>query len=235
MRRITLLLAAIALAASSGCDAGPANPAAPDSPDLVSASQAAQQSQGAHGAVRSTWPSAGDPGMPFYVRINPDHPAVYTDSGWAVIPFYRDPDCVPDGFNLLGLFDAPAAFGCPHVVSGHSIWNGAVGAGSPRLVVAKGSSVPIWFVPESELPAALSDGILTLPEIRDLPGLVKGTAISFDEMLNPHPLPPEMGGGGHPVPKIILGARGALEDGRNFSVQITRVGELAPNVRIRIR
>jgi hypothetical protein len=237
MPRFTAVLAAVALAVSSGCDAGPAVPSDPLSPDIASASaaQASSQSQGVHGAVRTTWPSAADPGMPFYARINPDDVPVFTDAGWAVIPFYRDPACVPAGFNLLMLFDAPAAFGCPHVVAGHTLWNGAVFAGSPRLVVAQGSSVPVWFVPEAEMMAALADGVLTLPEIQGMAGLVKGTATRFHEMLHPHALPPEMGGGGHPVPKIVLDARGSLDDGRAFSVHITRVDELAPNVRIRIR
>lgn len=81
----------------------------------------------------------------------------------------------------------------------------------------------------------VSDGTLTLAEVEGLPGLVKGSAGIFSEMLHPHPLPPSLGGGGHPVPKIMLNARGTLEDGRSFAVNLTRVNDGTPNVRIRVR
>ncbi len=228
MSRSIALLILIALVPA--CD--PGSPAAPvDEPVSVIAESPAAQSQ----RVQSTWPTAADPGMPFYTRIEPEAPYVYTDSGWAVIPFYRDPDCVPEGFNLLQFFDAPAAFGCPHRVSGHSVWHESVGAGAPRVVVVRGmGAVPVWFAPQSAILEALEDGELTIGEIEGLTGLVKGVATRFTEMLHPHPLPVEMGGGGHPVPKVILDARGTLDDGRSFSVQVTRTGDRPPSVRIRI-
>jgi len=240
MSRLPALLILIPLGALLGCHAD--SPAAPGdevpalTAELPDAASAHAQSAGSNGLVRSTWPSAEDPGMPFYTRVEPSPPHVYSDGEWAVIPFYRDPDCVPGGFNLLNFFDPPAAFGCAPTVSGHSLWHGAVGNGAPKHVVSRGmGSVPVWFVPQTAMVDALSDGVLTIGEIEGLPGLVKGSAGTFDEVLHPHPLPPMLGGGGHPVPKTLLNARGTLEDGRSFAVNLTRVNDGTPNVRIWIR
>jgi hypothetical protein len=238
MLRITAVLIAIpviGLAMLAGCSMD--SPAAPQAETQFEATAAfapnANASPSGDHLVRSTWPTDDDPGMPFYTRIEPVPPHVYMDSGWAVVPFYRDPGCVPGGFNLLQFFDFEA-FGCPHTVHGHSLWHGAVGAGSPQLVVAQGSSVPMWFVPEEAMMEAMADGILTLGEIEALPGLVKGAGF-FHETHQPHPLPPEMGGGGHRIPKMVIDARGTLEDGRRYSFHLTRADDLVRSIRIRIR
>ena len=62
---------------------------------------------------------------PFYARIERDpagRPNVLNDGEWAVIPFYREPGCVPADFNLLNLFDAPRAFACALAVDGFEVW-----------------------------------------------------------------------------------------------------------------
>lgn len=240
MSRLTALLILIPLGALTGCQAD--SPAAPGdevpalTAKLPDAASSNPHPAASNGLVRSAWPSAEDPGMPFYARVEPAPPHVYSDEQWAMIPFYRDPDCVPESFNLLTFFDPPAAFGCASMVSGHSLWHGAVGNGAPKHVVIHGmGKVPVWFVPQVAMADALSDGMLTLAEVEGLPGLVKGSAGIFSEMLHPHPLPPSLGGGGHPVPKIMLNARGTLEDGRSFAVNLTRVNDGTPNVRIRVR
>ena len=238
MSRLTALLILISLGALLGCQAD--SPAAPGgevpavTAELPDPASAYAQSAGSNGLVRSTWPSAEDPGLPFYALVEPGPPHVYSDSEWAVIPFYRDPDCVPGGFNLLNFFDPPTVFGCASMVSGHTLWHGAIGNGDPKHVVIHGmGSTPVWFVPQAVMTDALSDGVLTIGDIEGLPGLVKGSADTFNEVVHPHP--DMFGVGGHPVPKIMVNTRGSLEGGRSFAVTLTRVNDGTPNVRIRIR
>jgi hypothetical protein len=60
--------------------------------------------------------------------------------------------------------------------------------------------VPVWFVPVAAINQAIQDGELTIGEMVGLEGLLVGQAQQFNEVLHPHPLLPEMGGGGHPNP-----------------------------------
>jgi hypothetical protein len=186
------------------------------------------------GLVRTTWPSAEDPGPPFYVRIVPAPPHVFDDGEWAAIVFYRDPACVPSDFNLLQFFDVPAAFGCELVVTGSSLWQGAPFNGAPKIVNSSGAAI-VWFVPAAVIAQAMEDGELTIGELAGLEGLLVGQAQQFNEVLHPHPLPPEMGGGGHPNPKLVQNAQGELEDGRHFSLHITAVNGELRAIQIRFR
>lgn len=215
-----LLMAALALVACEGSD-GIVGPEDADAPESIDAP--------APPAVLSEWPSAEDPGNPYYARIEPVPPHIYEDGEWAIFVFYRDPGCIRPDFNLLTFFDAPAAFGCASMVSGQSIWAQDVGVGAPKQVTIEGSgAVPVWLAPATTAQGAVADGMLTIGELEGLPGLVKGEATGFREVLMPHPLPPFLGGGGHPNPKLTLVARGALEDGRSFHYQLNRgdYGEL---------
>jgi len=188
------------------------------------------------GLVRTTWPSAEDPGPPFYARIEPAPPHVYSDGEWAAIVFYRDPGCVPGGFNLLSFFDAPAAFGCPLTVHGASLWQGAALSGAPKIVTSSGDGeVPVWFAPVGAIQQALQDNVLTIGELAGLAGLLVGHADHLNETLHPAPLPPELGGGGHPNPKLILNAHGTLEDGRRFKLHITTVNDEVRAIQIQFR
>jgi hypothetical protein len=176
------------------------------------------------GLVRTTWPSAEDPGPPFYARIEPAPPHVFNDGDLAAIVFYRDPACVPVEFNLLFFFDPPAAFGCPLTVQGASLWHGEPLIGAPKIATISGTgAVPVWFVPVDAVNQATQDGVLTIDELAGLDGRLVGQADQFNETLHPHPLPPELGGGGHPNPKLVQDAHGWLEDGRRFSLHVTQV------------
>lgn len=173
------------------------------------------------GLTRTTWPSAEDPGPPYYARIEGNR--VFNDGEMAAIVFYRDPNCVPAGFNLLSFFDAPAAFACQLTVEGASLWKEPL-VGAPKTLTARGAgAVPVWFVPVDSIDQATQDGVLTIGELAALDGLVVGTASQFNEVLQPVPLPPEFGGGGHPNPKIIIRTHGSLEDGRLFNLVINGV------------
>src|SRR4030095_7892709 len=72
-------------------------------------------------AVRLNVPEDNEP--VFYARINGGEftggqEDIYHTEEWAAIVFYRQPDCVPSGFNLLTFFDfsiwaLPPADRCP--------------------------------------------------------------------------------------------------------------------------
>ncbi|MDX1616666.1 MAG: hypothetical protein R3300_20325 [Candidatus Promineifilaceae bacterium] len=184
--------------------------------------------------MRTTWPSNEDPGPPFYARTS--H-TIYNDGEWAAIAFYRDPACVTADFNLLIFFDPPTAFGCQLTVEGASLWQGEPLVGAPKIATMSGSGVPIWFVPVAALNQATQDGELKIGELAELDGLLVGYADQFKEVLHPVPLPPALGGGGHPHPKTIQNAHGWLVDGRSFELQITDDVErgTTPLVRIEFR
>ena len=159
------------------------------------------------------------PGIPAYARV--ERPFVYHTDQWAAIVFYRAPDCVPGGFNLLDLIDFPAAFACPLTVSGFELWeNGPPVDGAPRHTVSSGLSVPVWFVPWPALQAALADDVLTLSELNSLSPL-KGVAKTFHEVLNP--LVPPGTTGGAKVTHLAITASGFLPDGRSFQYEYTDV------------
>lgn len=172
------------------------------------------------GLLRTDYPSAEDPGFPFYARIDAivdGAPPVYTDGEWAAIVFYRDPGCIPGDFNLMEFFDFNA-FACPHTTSGFNLWEGAPLTIPPKVTKSFGTEVPVWFVPTSTIEVAIADGVLTIGELAGLDGLLIGTADRFSETLHPHSFPI---GGGHPVPKLILNAKGQLDDGRQFALNIS--------------
>lgn len=187
----------------------------------------------AGGQVRTTFPSTEDPGPPFYARIEPAPPHVFIDGEWAAIAFYRDPTCVPEEFNLLFFFDPPAAFGCQLMVRGTDLWHDEPGSGAPKISKSSGTgAVPVWFVPVGAFQQATEDGELMIRELASLEGLLKGQANQFNEVLQPGPLPPELGGGGHPNPKLIQNAQGLLEDGRIFRLHVVEVNEQPRTINI---
>ena len=160
------------------------------------------------------------PGIPGYARV--ERPFVYHTDEWAAIVWYRAPDCVPDGFNLLDLFDIPGAFACPLTVSGLELWVDGPGIdAAPRHTVSSGLAVPVWFVPWPALQAALVDDVLTIAELDSLSPL-KGIADTFHENLHPSVGPGGLPGGAK-VPHLAITASGGLPDGRSFQYEFTGV------------
>ena len=192
------------------------------------------QAQAQNGLVQSEWPSQQDPGIPFYARVELFEPYIFNDGEWAVVIFYRDPACVPDDFNLISVFDVPAAFFCPHTVHGTSLWDGAVFNGSPKVVTMTGNGqVPVWFVPWEDVSSmAHPGGILTKSDLQAIEDRAIGYASRYSERLQPHP-DPAFGGGGHPNPKMIVTAGGLLEDGRSFDLHIAWINDVVRSIDIR--
>jgi hypothetical protein len=180
---------------------------------------------GAYAKIRT--PGGGD--LPIYARIEPGL-VIHTDD-WAAIVFYRPPECVPEDFNLLDVYDWPesdddlGAFGCtPPTTDGFIIWSGEPGLSNPIQIKLWGlGAVPVWFVAWPELEAALDDGSLTVLELQAMASLLKGSASSYTETLHPD---------GVKVPMINLVALGILEDGRSFQVHFVFVTDGVMNVRI---
>lgn len=187
------------------------------------------------GLVRTSWPSAEDPGIPFYARVELLPPFVFNDGDWAAVVFYRDPACVPADFNLIAVFDIPTAFSCPHTVHGTSSWNGAAFVGAPRHITIRGDgAVPVWFVPwEAVRDRAHAGGELTVADLSAIEGRLVGYADHYTETLQPHAVP--SGGGGHPNPKMIIDARGRLDDGRDFGLHIAWVRDEVRSIEIDFR
>ena len=229
MLKTTLVLAALSVPLAA-CERAPTSPA------HNSADEAAAVVQASAALVRTEFPSADDPGPPFYARIEPIPFNVIVVDDWAVVYFYRDPTCIPSAFNLLAFFDAPMAFACSALVEGHSLWQGEAFLGAPKIVQTQGmGAVVFWFIPADVMVAAIQDGVLMIGELAGLDGRLIGTATRFHEVLHPHPLPPIRGGGGHPNPKLIVSAHGTLEDGRSFQFDFVRQDLDVRSVRLRFR
>ena len=162
-----------------------------------------------------------DPGPPFYTLVERTF-LPHTDE-WAPIIFVRDLACIPDNFNLLDQLAVPQSFGCPSKVEGHVTYkNGPPPIDlAPWQVLMRGSgAVPVWFVSWSALQAAIADDKLTILEILGMPSLRKGTASKFEMTQQPGPMRPQGAGNG----KIELVARGSLEDGTSFSMELREMG-----------
>ncbi len=184
------------------------------------------------GLVSTNWPSAEDPGMPFYARVELLPPYVFNDGEWAAIIFYREPSCVPDDFNLIGFFDVPGAFFCPHTVQGRSLWEGSNRMIPPKIInITELAPVPVWFVPWDAVKGeANAGGYITKSTLEAMPGLIKGYAADYMERLHPHP--DGAGQGGNKNAKMIVTAKGTLDDGRGFGLQIAWINDVVTNIRI---
>ena len=149
--------------------------------------------------------------VPYYARL--ERGGIFTDDGWAVIVFYRPPDCIPSDFNLLDFFDFANVWGCkPTTTDGFEIWKNGPGIDMAPLqqeMHGKGD-VPVWFVDTQELEAAITDDVLTIGELEGLPSLQVGTASFYHETLHPW--------GGSVKNHLVFNAHGLLEDGSKFIV-----------------
>lgn len=162
-----------------------------------------------------------DPGPPFYTLV--ERTFLPHTNAWAPIIFVRDPSCTPLYFNLLDQLAVPEAFGCPSTVEGHVTYkNGPPPVDlAPWQVVMHGAgAVPILFVPWPALESAVADDVLTLTEVRAIPGVLAGVASKFELTQQPGPIRPQGLGNG----KIELVSRGLLEDGRSFAIELREMG-----------
>lgn len=163
--------------------------------------------------------------LPAYARI--ERGESFHNDEWAVIIFYRPPDCVPDDFNLLDFYDFEHAFECtPPTTDGFIVWSGEPGVSNPIQVrLHENGLVPVWFVNWGELQGAIADDILTVPELEALPSLQIGFADNYSETL--HPTSEDVA-----IPMINYFATGSLLDGRSFYVHALLVTDRVTEVKI---
>lgn len=157
--------------------------------------------------------------VPFYARFGENE--TFSDGEWTVIVFYRSPDCIPADFNLNQFFhfpgnDGPGAFACaPPTTTSVEYWaNSPQTDPAPLIAEMTGrGAVPVWFIAQAEVEAAMADGVVTIGELAESPSLLKGEAATYTELLHP--------GQSNPQPLIQFKAEGALEDGRSFMVDVS--------------
>jgi len=133
--------------------------------------------------VRVEWEPGIGYGGPFYAYIFESIEGVqviiHTDE-WAAIPFYRNPDCVPEDFNLLGMVDFNA-LNCYSFVEGFEVFENGPGLDPYPIQVNLKAAGPvhIYFVPWAVLQEAIVDDELTMPELEGLEGVQIGIATNF--------------------------------------------------------
>lgn len=126
-----------------------------------------------------------DPGIPIYARVGPILNQFFVTDDQLVIPFYRDPQCVSDNFNLLNYYDPPAAFGCELTVEGRFVIEKEAEAGDfPIMVHTVGNQVPIWVVNWPDFQMQMESGSVTMADLKAMNPTI-GMADSFDEFLSP--------------------------------------------------
>lgn len=152
-----------------------------------------------------------DPYAPIYADF-------YGNEEWVAFFFYRDPDCVPDDFDLyFEFFDYSGyAFTCDLTVKGFVIYE-TPGDFVPKQAKLKGlGEVPVWFVSPSDFQTAINAGPLTIVDLEGMASLQVGYASFYTEVLHPE---------GHPeMPMKIIKASGTMEDGRSFLLHSVWVG-----------
>jgi len=151
-----------------------------------------------------------DPYAPIYADY-------YGNEELVAVFFYRNPDCVPDDFDLWGVFFDPLnAFGCALTVKGFVIYENP-GDFAPKQAKLKGlGSVPVWFVSAEDFENALSDDTLTIAELEAMESLEVGSASFYTEVLHP---------AGHPeMPMKNIEASGTLEGGGSFLLNSVWIG-----------
>lgn len=161
------------------------------------------------------------PGIPIYVRLGRQGAGwqVPRNADWTAIIFYRDPACIPAGFDLANALDlpgpeGPGAFGCQPLIEGFDLRLATLDPMLPPDYMYMRNSThdfPIWFVSTTELEVLLARGFVYLGEIEALPSRVAGQGWQFEEQLTPY-------GPNNPVQGIRISARGALETGGQFKL-----------------
>jgi len=157
--------------------------------------------------------------VPFYARFSEGE--ILHNEDWAVIVFYRPPNCVPPAMNLLDIPESAAVEDCgPATVSGSAIWDVDPSAEPALETVFTGlGSVPVWLAPWPLVEAVAADGDLTRRELLSMQTRVEATATTYQERSGPDTLE-------------ITGS-GELADGRGFSFAASGDGA-APRISVEL-
>jgi hypothetical protein len=153
------------------------------------------------------------PVVPAYARFESVSELGFTDQKWFVIPFYRDPLCVPEDFNLLNFFDRPRAWACddiiPPYIEGFAIRTQPPPA-PPEHFYANGlPGMPVWFIDWEELQEVYNanNGVVTIGDLEAIEPRLEGVADFYVE---------EIQTGVNPISSHRIITYGELNDGRSF-------------------
>jgi hypothetical protein len=150
------------------------------------------------------------PGPPWYADFG--RTFIPTDGEWVSIVFWREPTSVPEDFNLLDLFDIPAAFSAPLLLQGEEWW----GEEAPplRSLMTNIDIVPVYFVKLEELEDEIEDDILTLDELEAFSSIRVGYAdhVRYDIRIEYR--------SGRANDRARYTASGIMEDGGRFQVRL---------------
>lgn len=213
---LTLVLALILLAAC-GSNEAPVSPTV--EPTTVPPAPTEEPASDTTGGESELMVIENGDGPPFYARFGENE--TFGTDDWVAIVFYRDPNCVPDEFNLNQFFDfpsesGPGAFGCqPATTDIIEHWvNGPETDPAPAISEMTGrGAVPVWFFAPADIEAAMVDGVVTITELEGLPSRRIGSAATFTEYLKPTQ--------SNEAPLIQFMAEGMLEDGGDFLVDVS--------------
>jgi len=176
-------------------------------------------------------------GPPFYARLefpSVDPALIPTNGEWAALILYRERQCIPESFNLLALFDVPAAFDCPlSSFSGYEVYRTAPGVDQAPVhtrLTGEGE-VSIWFVRLEEFEQAAVDGMVTIVDFENMPSLRKGNADFFEELIRPSQVNMNI--------LLHANAYGQFQEGGGFRLTYTVTGnpqvpQIGTQVRTRI-
>lgn len=164
-----------------------------------------------------------DPGFPLYARVTPISNQFLVADGKLIIPFFRNPDCIPPEFNLLDFFNPPEAFGCELTLSGRFvIENENPPDIFPFMAHSSGSAVPFWIVDWESFQTQIQDGSITIAELEAL-NPVKATATQFDEYLWPR----------LDDHKVVIEAEGIIDGTTNgFSFSLIHKGDEIHDIKL---
>lgn len=157
-----------------------------------------------------------DPGIPIYARVGPILKQFFIAGDQLVIPFYRNPVCIPDSFNLLNYYDPPVAFGCELMVQGRFVIEKDAEEGQfPIMAHTSGTEVPVWIVDWAGFQLLMDEGAVTMVDLEGLDP-IKATALQFEEYLSPR----------INEHQVIIEAEGSVSDtDQDFYFSLTHVGD----------
>lgn len=167
-----------------------------------------------------------NPGIPIYARVGPILNQFFVAENRLVIPFYRNPECVPDSFNLLNYYDPPVAFSCELTVAGRFVTEKDVDEDTfPIMAHTEGVQVPIWIVDWPVFENKLESGSVTMTNLRAM-NPTMGIANRFEEYLSPR----------MNEHQVILEAVGTIFDtGEEFTFRLTHRADLIEEIFLEIK
>ena len=166
-----------------------------------------------------------NPGIPIYARVGPILNQFFIAENRLVIPFYRNPECVPDSFNLLNYYDPPVAFSCELTVAGRFVTEKEAEENTfPIMAHTEGVQVPIWIVDWSVFQNQMESGSVTMADLKAM-NPTMGVANQFEEYLSPR----------INEHQVIMEAVGTIFDtGEEFTFRLTHRADQIEDIFLKI-